>query len=113
MHAFSAGTDRHIRGDDPGDVPGLVPGEDDGIQVVDMLVADKNEYVVVRAELFGGQLKFGRQLPALPAPVVKDQQRMFSRDGKTAVVIMGDQKRMLHADVSLHGPWPIKIKHLS
>ena len=107
-HALPAGADRHIRGDDPGDVPGFVPGEDDRIQVIDMFVADENEYFVIRAELFGGQLQLGRQLPALPAPVVKDQQRMFSRDGKTAMVIMGDQKRMLHADVYLHGPWPIK-----
>ena len=107
-HALPAGADRHIRGDDPGDVPGFVPGEDDRIQVIDMFVADENEYFVIRAELFGCQLQLGCQLPALPAPVVKDQQRMFSRDGKTAMVIMGNQKRMLHADVYLHGPWPIK-----
>ena len=81
----------------------LVPGEDHGIEMVDMLMADENEDVVVSLQLFGRDLFVRGQFPALSAPVVEDGQRMPARNGKTAVIVMGDQQVLLHEDVHLHG----------
>ena len=81
--------------------------------MIDMLVADENEDVVIGTQFFGRELQFGCQFPAFSAPVVKNQQRVFTSDRETAVIKMRNHKRMLHADEHLHGPWPIKIEHLS
>ena len=55
-----------------------------------MLMADEYKYVLILPELFGGDLPVWLQFTVLSAPIVKDHKRPFTRDGKTAVIIMGN-----------------------
>ena len=102
-HPFSARPHGHVRGNDVGHVGAAAPAEDDGIQMVNVFVADENKDVFEPLKFFGRDLEAGGKFPALPAPVIENKQRMIVRNGKTAVIIMGDDIVLFHADAHLHG----------
>ena len=71
--------------------------------MVNVFMADEHKHVFKLLQQFSGDLLFRFQFTVFPAPIVKNHKRPFARDGKTAVVIMGDQQILLHADAHLHG----------
>ena len=102
-HALSARADRHVGRNDIGNVGQFFPGKYDGIQVIDVLVADKHHNVREGADLFLAQLPVFGQLHILSAPVIKYQQGIAARDGETAVVVMNDGISGTQKNCHLHG----------
>ena len=71
--------------------------------MIDMLMADEDKNVLELFQFVRGQLPVRSQFPVLTAPVVKNYQRPLACDGKTAVIVMGDQQILLHEVAHLHG----------
>ena len=71
--------------------------------MVDMFMADKDKDVVILFQFFRCELLFRGQFSPFSAPVIEDGQRVLARNGKTAVIEMGDQQVLLHEEVHLHG----------
>ena len=71
--------------------------------MINMFMADENKDVLKLLQLFRVQLHFRGKLPVFSAPVVKDSQRAFACNGKTAVIVMGDQQILFHEKAHLHG----------
>ena len=58
--------------------------------MIDMLMADEYDNVVISAQNIRCDLQIFRQLSFFSPPIVKYKQRISTGDGKTAVIIVGN-----------------------
>jgi hypothetical protein len=89
-HALSPGADGRVGGDNVADGSGILPGENNGIHMVNVLVGDKDENLSVGQKLLGRNLIVSLQLMLLAPPVIKDKKKIILFDGKAAVIVMRD-----------------------
>ena len=90
-HTAAAGADRHIRGNDILDPGHVLPGEDNGIHMVRMVMADKYVDLFIRPEGLRRDAVLLRELFPLAQPVIEDQHGILARNGKTAVVVVRNE----------------------
>ena len=91
-HAPAPRTDRHVGGDDIRNIRLLLPGEDDGIQMIDMFMGNEDIDLPVARKLLRKKLAAAAQLAVLPPPVIKNEKKVSRLNGKTAVIIMSDSE---------------------
>ncbi|MBR0386777.1 MAG: hypothetical protein IJH85_03190 [Clostridia bacterium] len=76
-HAFSTGTDGHIRRNIVGYGCIILPGENNRIQMIHMFMGNKNVYSSVLLQFFRQQLKMIMQFLMFSSPVIKNKKEIF------------------------------------